>query len=59
MFYLCTKKDPFYGKSPMAIKDNILSGLIRLHEDKGLDPIFKEIVRSCMHPDPKKRLDAE
>ena len=45
LFYLMTKKDPFHGKTPQVIKENILALEVG---DDSLPPIIKEVINACL-----------
>ena len=47
LYYLCTKKDPFEGKDPQEIKQNILTGKLEKSFVK-IDPILRKLLEACL-----------
>lgn len=58
LYYLCTKKDPFEGRSPQDIKQNIMSGRLERYPSK-IDPVLKTLIDKCLEKDEHKRLTAQ
>ncbi|CDW74718.1 phosphatidylinositol-4-phosphate 5- [Stylonychia lemnae] len=57
LYYLCTKKDPFEGRSPQEIKQNVMSGKLERYPTK-IEPILKTLINKCLEKDENNRLDA-
>lgn len=57
LYYLCTKKDPFEGRNPQEIKQNIMVGRLERYPSK-LDLILKNLINKCLEKDETKRLNA-
>ena len=55
LYYLCTKKDPFEGRNPQEVKQNIMMGRV----GKGVvDGIVKVVMDKCLEKDEDKRMGA-
>jgi NIMA (never in mitosis gene a)-related kinase len=57
LYYLCTKKDPFEGRNPQEIKQNIMMGRLERYPSK-FDHILKNLIHKCLEKDEAKRLSA-
>lgn len=61
LYYLCTKKDPFEGRTPQEIKQNIMQGKLEKYNNNfpKIDPILQTLIHKCLERDENKRLDAQ
>jgi serine/threonine protein kinase len=57
LYYLCTKKDPFEGRNPQEIKQNIMVERLERYPSK-FDLILKNLIHKCLEKDESKRLNA-
>ena len=57
LFYLATKKDPFYADSNERVKNNIFKGRIE-HGKSKLDAKIKTIIDACIVSNPRNRPSA-
>jgi len=57
LYYLYTKNDPFEGKSPAIIKNNILNESIMKHNNK-IDAIIRDLLSITLRVNVDERPDA-